>query len=94
MFDVLLNLFRMSAEEKRTLTSTRKYTCAQSGLPTRVGGDNSDEVRKTVSSQSLGLLASLGFIYSCPNHFGSPLCDLTSAECVGYLNITNMADEF
>jgi len=82
VFDVLLNLFRMSGEEKRSLTNTRKYTCAQSGLPTHVGGDNSNEVRKTVSSLSLGLLASLGFIYSCTNHFDCLLCDLISAVCV------------
>ena len=76
-----LHLFRMSGQEKRALTRTRKYTCAQSGLPTHISGDNSDEVRKTMSSLLLGLLASLGFIYSCTNRFGPRLCDLNSAAC-------------
>jgi hypothetical protein len=94
VFDVFLRLCRTSGQEKRTLTRTRKYTFAQRGLPAQVGWDNSDEVRKTVSSLSLGLLASLGLIYSCVNHFGSRVCNLNSAERVRYLSITNMAAEY
>ena len=64
VFDVFLHLFRMPVQWKQIRTRTRKYTCTQRGLPTHFGGGKSDEVRKTVSSLSFGLLAFLGFIYS------------------------------